>query len=264
MITAFRERYGPFALVAGASAGIGAAFAEELAARGLHLVLLARRAAMLEELSDRLRASHGVTVKIAAIDLGSSDLLAQVQEVTRDLEVGLLVYNAAISLIGPFFEQSIEEKLRVNDVNCRGPLILADLLGRAMIPRGRGGILLMSSLAGTQGTPFVSTYAATKAFNLVLAEGLWDELRGSGVDVLACRAGATRTPAYEQSKPASQEAPVMEPGPVVVEALDALGRTPSMVPGRLNRIASFVLGHALPRRVTIRIMGRATRRMYGF
>ena len=118
-------------------------------------------------------------------------------------------------------EQSIEDKLRVIDVNCRGPLILADLLGRPMAERRRGGILLMSSLAGTQGTPFVATYAATKAFNLVLAEGLWDELRESGVDVLACRAGATRTPAYEQSRPASQEAPLMEPGPVVVEALNA-------------------------------------------
>jgi len=264
MSATFREKYGPFALVAGASAGLGAAFAEELAARGLHLVLLARRAAVLEPLAERLVAAHGVTVKSVATDLGSSDLLAAVEEATRDLSIGLLVYNAATSLIGPFFEQSLEEKLRVNDVNCRGPLILADLLGRAMVARGRGGILLMSSLAGSQGTPFVSTYAATKAFNLVLAEGLWDELRGSGVDVLACRAGATRTPAYEQSRPASQEAPVMEPGPVVIEALDALGRTPSMVPGRINRIAAFVLGRALPRRVTIRIMGRATRRMYGF
>jgi uncharacterized protein len=264
MSAAFREKYGPFALVAGASAGLGAAFAEELAARGLHLVLLARRAAVLAPLSDRLRAAHGVTIKTAAIDLGSSDLLAEVQEVTRGLEIGLLVYNAATSLIGPFFEQPLEEKLRVNDVNCRGPLILSDLLGRAMVARGRGGILLMSSLAGTQGTPFVATYAATKAFNLVLAEGLWDELRWSGVDVLACRAGATRTPAYEESRPASDEAPLMEPGPVVIEALDALGRTPSMVPGRMNRLGAFVLGRALPRRAAVRIMGRAMRRMYKF
>jgi short-subunit dehydrogenase len=262
MSAAFREKYGPWALVAGASEGIGAAFAEELARRGVHLVLVARRAEALEQLASRLRASSGVEVRTAAIDLSSPALLEEARRATADLEVGLLVYNAALSLIGPFLEQSIEDKLRVIDVNCRGPLILADELGRPMVRRGRGGIILMSSLAGAQGTPFVSTYAATKAFNLVLAEGLWDELRERGVDVLACRAGATRTPAYERSRPASSSAPLMDPGPVAVQALAALGKTPSMVPGLANGLAAFFMGRVLPRSAAVRTMGRAMRKMY--
>src|SRR5262249_54170775 len=162
-------------------------------------------------------------VRTASVDLGSPGTLDDVRRAVGDTEVGLLVYNAAHALVGPFLEQPLAEKLRVLDVNCRGPLILSDELGRPMVQRGRGGIILMSSLAGTQGTPLVATYAATKAFNLVLGESLWDELRGRGVDVLACRAGATRTPGFERSKPAPSPTPVMDAGPVAEQALGALG-----------------------------------------
>jgi short-subunit dehydrogenase len=148
------------------------------------------------------------------------------------------------------------------DVNCRGPLILSDELGRAMVRRGRGGIILMSSLAGTQGTAMVATYAATKAFNLVLGEALWDELRRQGVSVLACRAGATRTPTFEASKPAPGPAPMMESGPVAEQALAALGKKPSMVPGVLNGMAAFFMQRVMPRRAAVATMGNATRKMY--
>jgi short-subunit dehydrogenase len=262
MTASFRERYGPWALVAGASEGIGKAFAEELAARGLRLLLLARRIEPLEDLARQIRAAHGVEVRTAAIDLGAPSVLDDVRRASIDLEVGLLVYNAAVSLIGPFLDQPIEDKLRLLDVNCRGPLVLADELGRAMVRRGRGGILLMSSLAGTQGTPYVAAYAATKAFNLVLAEGLWDELRERGVDVLACRAGATRTPAFARSSPAPGPAPIMDARPVAVEALDALGKGPSMVPGALNGAAAFFMQRLMPRRAAVATMGKATRKMY--
>jgi short-subunit dehydrogenase len=260
--SSFREKYGPWALVAGASEGIGAAFAEELAARGLNLLLLARRIEPLEQLAGKLRAAHGVEVRAAPVDLGAPSVLDDVRSAAEGLEVGLLVYNAALSLIGPFLDQSLADKLRVLDVNCRGPLILADDLGRAMARRGRGGIILMSSLAGTQGTAYVATYAATKAFNLVLAEGLWDELREHGVDVLACRAGATRTPAFERSKPAPGPAPVMDAGPVAVQALAALGKTPSMVPGLLNGAVAFLMQRVMPRKAAVATMGSATRKMY--
>jgi len=261
--SSFREKYGPWALVAGASEGIGAAFAHELAARGLHLVLMARRLAPLEALAAELRAAHGVEVRVAPVDLGAPTLLDDVRREVAGLEVGLLVYNAALSLIGPFLDHPLSEKLRVLDVNCRGPLVLSDELGRPMAARGRGGIILMSSLAGTQGTAYVATYAATKAFNLVLAEGLWYELRERGVDVLACRAGATRTPAFESSKPKPGPAPIMDARPVAVEALDALGKAPSMVPGVLNRAAAFFMQHVMPRKAAVATMGASTRKMYG-
>jgi short-subunit dehydrogenase len=259
---AFRERYGPWALVAGASAGLGEAFARLLAARGLHVVLLARRPDALERLAADLRRAHGVETRVEALDLARADLAIAVERVAAELEVGLLVYNAAHSVIGPFVDRPLQEHLRVIDVNCRGPLALAHLLGGKMARRGRGGMILMSSLAASQGNPLLASYAASKAFDLVLAEGLWAELRGRGVDVLACRAGATRTPGYAASRP-RRSVPLMEPEEVARLALDALGRGPSAVTGALNRVAAFAFGRILPRRVSIRIMGRATRRLYG-
>ncbi|MGO9065327.1 MAG: SDR family NAD(P)-dependent oxidoreductase [Myxococcaceae bacterium] len=258
----FREHYGPGALVAGASAGLGEAFARALAARGLHLLLLARGQRMLEALAMDIRTRHGVEVLAEAADVGAPDLGERVERLASGLEVGLLVYNAAHSVIGPFLEQPLEAQLRVIDVNCRGPMTLAHLLGRPMAQRGRGGVVLMTSLAGSQGGPLLASYAASKAFNLVLAEGLWAELRAQGVDVLACRAGATRTPGYASSRP-KKSIRLMEPEAVVKQTLRALGHKPSFVPGVLNRLAAFFLVRLLPRRAAIGVMGRATRELYG-
>jgi short-subunit dehydrogenase len=134
-----------------------------------------------------------------------------------------------------------------------------------MVQRGRGGIILMSSLSAFQGTALVATYAATKAFNLILGEALWEELRGSGVDVLVVCPGATRTPGWEQSRARTGgllSPPVMEPGPVVGEALDALGRRPLVIAGRSNRLVGFFLNRLLPRRTAVGLMGRSMRRIY--
>jgi short-subunit dehydrogenase len=261
-VSALSERYGPWALVGGASAGLGEAFARLLAARGLHLVLLARRADALDRLAGELRAAHGVEVRTEAVDLARADLAEVVGRAAAGAEIGLLVYNAAASAIGPFLERPLDEHLRVVDVNVRAPLLLAHLLGAEMARRGRGGIVLMTSLAASQGNPLLASYAASKAFDLVLAEGLWAELRGRGVDVLACRAGATRTPGYAASRP-RRSVPLMEPEEVVRQALAALGRRPSVVTGALNRVAAFAFARLLPRRVSIGIMERATRRLYG-
>lgn len=261
-MTAFRDRYGSWALVAGASAGLGEAFARLLAARGLHVVLLARRQEALARVAADLRRAHGVEARTETIDLACGELAGAVERATAGLEVGLLVYNAAHSAIGPFLERPLDEHLRVLDVNCRGPLVLAHVLGGAMARRGRGGIVLMTSLAASQGNPLLASYAASKAFELVFAEGLWSELRERGVDVLACRAGATRTPGYAASRP-RRSVPLMEPEDVARQALDALGHGPSAVTGALNRVAAFAFGRLLPRRASIQIMGRATRRLYG-
>jgi short-subunit dehydrogenase len=260
-VSDFREKYGPWALVAGASVGLGAAFATELARRKLNLILLARRAEALEALAARLRAAFGVDVRTVAADLGDDAAAAKIQALAAEHENGLGVYNAAYSKIGPFLDGTLDDHLRTVDVNCRGPVALALALGRPMAARGRGGIVLMSSMAGSQGTPLVATYGASKAFNLVFAEALWDELRARGVDVMACRAGATRTPGFLASQPAGKT-PLMDPEPVVRQALDALGHKPSMVPGWFNRFAAFFLGRLLPRRTAVRVMGNATRKLY--
>jgi hypothetical protein len=260
-LTSFAARYGPWALVAGASAGLGEAFARALAARGLDLLLLARRAEPLARLAADLQRRHGVEARTAAIDLARADLADEVARPTAGLEVGLLVYNAAASAIGPFHSRPLADQLAVLDVNCRGPLQLCHALGGPMAARGRGGLLLMASVAGGQGNPWLASYAASKAFEIVLAEGLWAELAHRGVDVLACRAGATRTAGFEASRPRA-EVPLMEPEDVVEQALAALGSGPTVVAGRLNRTAAFLFTRLLPRRLAIRIMERATRRLY--
>ena len=152
-MSTFREQYGPWAVIAGASVGLGEAFARRLASHGLNLVLLARGQAALETLASDLRAAHGIEARTLAVDLARPDLLPLVQGFTAQLEVGLLVYNAAFSTIGPFLDHPVEEHLRVIDVNCRAPLVLAHHFGGAMTARGRGGIVLMTSTAGSQGGP---------------------------------------------------------------------------------------------------------------
>jgi short-subunit dehydrogenase len=241
----FRIQYGPWALIAGASVGLGAEFARQLAAQGLDLVLVARRAGPLEAHACALAAEFGVQARVVTVDLADPDVMRVIGERTSDIEVGLRVYNAAFSPIGCHLEQNLADKVRVIDVK-------------------RGGIILMSSMAGLQGSALIATYAATKAYNLVLGEGLWDELREHGVDVLAFCAGATRTPNYEESRPKKTgffSAP-MEPDTVVSQALATLGKRPSAVAGRTNRIAEFVMTRLLPRRVAIEIMGKAMRSMY--
>jgi short-subunit dehydrogenase len=251
----FSDRYGPWALIAGASEGLGEAFARALARRGLNLILIARREDKLLSLAADLEAKHAVSVHTLALDLADADLAARVREGVGVREVGLLVYNAAYSHVGGFFEQSLADKLRMVDVNCRGPIVLCHELGASMRARGRGGIVLMGSMAGMQGSPRLATYAASKAFDLVLAESLWGELREHGVDVLACVAGATRTPGFELVA-STTKGPVLEPAQVVEEAIAALGCQPSMVPGLANKLASLLLSR-LPRRRRVLIMQSA-------
>lgn len=258
MGSSFASRYGRVAIVAGASEGLGVAFAESLARRGLNLLLLARRGERLEEVAARLRSAHRVDVRAAVCDLASPELPRALEELTADQEIGVAVYNAAFAPVGEIAERPLDELLRVVDVNVRGPLIFVRTLAPRMIQRGRGAFVLMSSLAGFHGTPRIATYAATKAFNTVLGEGLWHELRPSGVDVVVSCAGAIRTPGFARTS--GVEAPgTLDSADVAEQSLDALGHGPTIVPGATNRVARFVLGHVLPRRMAISMMARSTK-----
>jgi uncharacterized protein len=257
----FCVRYGPWALVAGASEGLGAEFAAQLAARGLNLVLIARRADALAEVSARLQSAFAVEVRTLSLDLAREDLASVIAEATDELEIGLLVYNAALSMIGPYFTISLEDHLREVAVNCRAPMTLTYLLGLPMLKRKRGGILLMSSLGGSQGSALLVNYTATKAYNRLLAEGLWDELREQGIDVLTCCPPAVSTPGYLASAPKGALS-ALTPQAVVNEALAALGKGPTIIPGWTYRLANVVMQRVLPRKSTIKLMGRVTRGMY--
>ncbi len=264
-IVEFRSRYGPWAVVAGASEGLGAAYAAELARRGLNLVLIARRSSLLHSIADRLAERYSVKAWAVVLDLATPNAAEKIFQRIAELEVGLLVYNAAFSAIGPFLDRTRDDHLREVDTNIRTPLKLVHLFGGQMLKRRRGGIVLMASLSAFQGSPYISTYAATKAFNIVLAEGLWEEWRSQGVDILACVAGAVRTPNYLASRPRATgrfSDSTLEPEQIPGEALGALGRRPYFIPGRMNRISSFVMRHLLPRKMTVQMMGKILHDMY--
>lgn len=257
----FHSRYGPWALVAGASEGLGEAFVRALAARGLNVVAAARREPELRSLCAEVSEVAGVEVRPWVQDLSAPELEARARDTLGGLEIGLYVHNAAFANIGRFLDRPLDSLLKTLDVGCRAPVVLSRLLAEPMAERGRGGVVLMSSLAGTQGSAYLATYAATKAFNLILAEGLWDELGERGVDVLACRAGATRTPGFEATSGRYSGA-VMEPAVVVEDALRQLGRAPSTIPGLANKLSAFALSRLLGRRAAARIMGKTTRKLY--
>jgi uncharacterized protein len=258
----FLDRYGPVAVVAGASEGLGAAFAEALAARGLDLVLLARREAVLCELAARLEGAHGVRVTTVACDLKESSFVPALTDAIAGKVVGLGVYNAGFSFMSPLLDRPLEDALQVVDVNVKGPLYFVHTLAPAMRRRGRGGLVLMSSIAGFHGAPSLAAYAASKAFNIVLGESLWAELRPSGVDVLVSCAGAIRTPNYARAL--AREAPgTLDARTVAEHTLDALGQGPLTVPGSVNRLARFVLGRMMPRASVVRLMERSTRSLRG-
>jgi short-subunit dehydrogenase len=251
--------------VVGASEGIGAAFARALAADGLDLLLVARRPAPLEALAGELRRAQGVAVRTLAADAGAPGGPEAILAAAAPLDLGLAVLSAAASVQGPFLDLDPEALERILDLNCRAITVLAHGLGGRLVARGRGGLVLLTSMAGLHGTAQVALYAATKAWVRVLAEGLWGELRPRGVDVLACCAGRVRTPTYAATAPASpgRLAPaVMEADAVARAALAALGRGPVVIPGFANRLAAFLTSRLLPRRTAVALVSRSTRAMY--
>ena len=248
--------YGKWAVVAGASEGLGAAFAQALAARGHSLVLIARRPQPLEELAAELRAAHRIEVICQAADLATFDPRA----LLTDKEIGVLVCNAAAAAMGPFDSQSLASAELSIDVNCRAPVRFLNAVLPAMVKRRRGAVVLLSSLTAFQGAPFISVYGATKAFNLSLAEGLWAELRPHGVDVLAVCPGATLTPNYLRASAKGAAPGELEPTQVAREALARLGRGPLMIPGAFNRFAAWAMA-LMPLRSRIALMGSQTRKL---
>lgn len=261
----FADRYGSWGIVAGASEGVGAEYADQLAARGLNLILVARRLERLNALADELSSRYGIRTKCLEIDLADADAAEQIVFATMDLEIGLLVYNAAYSAVGPFLDQSMDAHIKELRTNIHSPLKLVYLLAQRFMDRGRGGVLLMSSLSAYQGSAYISTYAATKAFIITLAEGLWEEWRTHGVDVLVCVSGAIETPNFTASQPMKTGGlgdMKMGPAQVVREALDALGKQPYVIPGRMNKAVSFVMRHLLPRKLAVKFMGKTLREMY--
>jgi short-subunit dehydrogenase len=251
------EKYGPCALVAGASEGLGAAYAEALAKRGFKLVLLARRKEKLETFAGELRKKYPVEIITHAVDMGDFEAVKTFTG-ALNIQIGLLVYNAAYAPVGLFRDIEEEQLARITAVNVRGPLLLTRFVLPQMIERKKGGVILMSSLAGTQGSPKLAGYAASKAFNAILAEGLWEELKPLGIDVIASCAGAILTPGYTEAQQAKAPG-ALTPEQVAEKTLKALGKRPVFVPGAINKLARFFLMRLMPRKLAIKIMAANTR-----
>jgi short-subunit dehydrogenase len=264
MRTSFSARYGPWALITGASRGLGAEFARQCAERGLNVILVATNTDLLQAQADSINKDYGVEAKTIVLDLSREDILQEITPVTDSLEIGLLVNNAGMSRVRPFLNHTLDQLVKQLHVNARAGLILAYHFGRKMAERRRGGIIFLSSGSAMFGTAYCANYAGTKAYNLIIAETLWYELGRYGVDVLGFMAGSTKTPGWDANEPKpSRLVKVMDVKTTVAEALQALGKRPSLIAGRSNRLGYFFMGKFIPRASAIRTVSKKMEKMFG-
>jgi uncharacterized protein len=256
-----RVRYGPVALVTGAAQGIGEALARELARAGLRLVLVDRQAERLRAVAESLGGEPLVLVE----DLADAGAVERITAAVEGLELGLLAQVAAVATFGDVLDEDPAALAATIDVNCRVPLLLTRALAPAMRRRGRGGVMLLSSLSAWQGAPRLAAYAASRAYTLNLAQSLWAELRPYGIDVLGVCPGATRTPGFDSLRPDPKVLrwmPTMTAEEVAREALARLGKGPVWVVGRGNRAVHTVLTRVLSRPLANRVIADNLRRLY--
>ncbi|MEU8260309.1 SDR family NAD(P)-dependent oxidoreductase [Micromonospora sp. NPDC048999] len=254
----FRARYGPWALVTGASSGIGREIAGLLAGAGLHLVLVARRRDLLCALADELTARYGVQVRVVDADLATPAGVDAVVAGSTDLDVGLLVAAAGFGTSGAFLDADPAVEADMLDVNCRAVLALTQRFGRRLAARGRGGVVLLASLMGFQGTPHAASYAATKAYVQALAEALHVEWKRLGVDVLAAAPGPVHT--GFAARAGMRMALAARPADVAAPVLNALGRRSTVLPGGLAKLLTWSL-RPLSRPLRVRMMSVVMRGM---
>ena len=226
-------RYGPLALVTGASDGIGEAFVRELARQGYGVILVARRQDRLETLANEMGSRHGVETHVIAADLGKSEDVGRVIEHCAALDVGLFVAAAGFGTSGEFVDQPAGPELDMIDVNCRAVVAMTHALARRFIDRGGGGIVLFGSLVGFQGVPRAANYAATKGFIQSFVEGLRPELKQFGVDVISVAPGPVASGFAARANMVMGAA--AKPSSLPKEALAALGRKTTVRPGFLAK-----------------------------
>lgn len=258
MTSDLTSRFGPTALITGASDGIGRAFAEALAARGFDLILVARRETVLHDLARDLGARFSVKVQVMAADLSDPSAVPEILTRTAETPVGLLVAAAGFGSIGPFLAQDPATEANMVDLNCRAVVTLTHGMGTRMAQAGRGGIVLFGSVMGFQGAPGSSTYAATKGFVQGFAEALAIELRPQGISVLAVAPGPVATGFAARS--GMQMGQAATPEIVARAALATLPKGGTVRPGALAKLLGWSLA-IVPRGRRVRLMGLITKSM---
>ncbi len=255
-----KKKYGEWALITGASSGIGEEFAKQLAKLGLKLILIARRKNRLVELSNALKEKYNTDSIVIPIDLSKNNYLNEIINFTNDKEIGILINNAGFGSTGEFINCNAEKEIDMIKVNCLAPVVLTHYFLPFMIQRKKGAIIFLGSTVAFQPAPMMATYSATKAFNLYLGEALWWELKKYNIDVLALNPGATNTEFQRIAKIGVGPIP-REASDVVKTALHALGKKPSVVDGMQNKILSLMI-RFIPRRTTISLAGIIAKKLY--
>lgn len=251
------HRFGPWAVVTGASSGIGQEFARQLAANGINLVLVSRRGPMLEQVGQALERDYGVSFRALEIDLSEADAHERIAAATEDLDVGLLVSNAGTGRPGNFLSFDRADLQMIAQLNGLSYLMLTHLFGQRFKRRGRGGVLLISALGADEGVPYNTPAAASKALVSTLGRSLHSEFRPLGIDVSVLVVTPTATPIIEKMGLALSDLP-MRPMPVwqcVHEGLEGLRRNRMIVmPGRFNRVMSALMPAGVARTMSGKLM----------
>lgn len=245
------KRYGSYALVTGASEGIGQCFAEELAKAGMNVVLVARRLDRLNALAQNLQFKYKVRCPVIQADLSNTEQLEELLQMTDELNIGLLVCNAGFGAAGNFLDTDIESEVNMLNVNCMAVTRMVHHFGLKFKTKGAGGVILLSSIVATQGAARSAHYAATKAYVHTLGEGLQQEWLDSGIDLLIVAPGPVNTGFAKRSK--MQFGKAGTPEMVARQSLQALGRQQLIHPGWLAKWLALALSTA-PRALRVKIM----------
>jgi uncharacterized protein len=254
--------FGPWALITGASSGIGAGFARQIAASKINVVLAARRLPALNELGQELAGRHGIRFRAIQVDLATPGFMDTVIGQTQDLDIGLVVSNAGDMVLGEFVASPYSSLVNDARLNVDAHLALAHHFGQRLARRGHGGLLLVSSTAGMQGVPYSASYAAAKAYVFALGEGVHHELSPQGINVTVLLPGATATPMLSRfgadKTPMSRLA--MPVDTCVADALKALQANRAVrISGRMNRLMMATM----PRSARTRLLGMFSKSMAG-
>ena len=253
-------RFGPWALVTGASSGIGRGFAEQIAASKINLVLAARRLSTLDELGRELAGRHGIGFRTVGVDLTGPGFMNAVTEATRDLYIGLVISNAGDMVLGEFLTIPYDLLIRETRLNVDAHLRLIHHFGQNLARRGRGGLLLVSSTAAMQGVPYSANYAATKSYVLTLGQALHHEFSGRGINVTVLLPGATQTPMLSRfgADRTAMGRLAMPVDTCVADALKALRAGHAVrISGRMNRLTIAMT----PRSARTRLFGALSKPM---
>lgn len=246
-----KTKYGEWAVITGASSGLGLELATQLASAGFNLVLIARHLEKLQEVENRLKANTTIEIKIVNVDVSETEGIDQIIQTTKGLKVGLLIASAGYGTSGNFIDSSLHSEINMLRVNCEALLSLTHYFGQQFAIQNRGGIILMSSMVAFQGTPYSANYAATKAYVQTLAEGIAVELKPKGIDILAAAPGPVES---GFSKRANMKMSMsLKPSQVGIPILKALGRKTTVLPGFLTKLLVYSL-RTVPRWGKVKIM----------